>query len=65
MNKQLLSILVCPMCKGNLDYDKSAQELICHLDKLAYPIEDDIPIMLIDRARKLDQNDTAKVQNDE
>lgn len=52
MEKFLLDILVCPVCKGKLDYDKDAQELICKFDKLAYPIRDDIPVMLESEARK-------------
>lgn len=53
MDARLLDILVCPLCKGPLEYDKNAQELICKPDKLAYPIRDGIPIMLVDDARDL------------
>jgi uncharacterized protein YbaR (Trm112 family) len=53
MDKKLLDILVCPICKGPLYYDKAAQELICRGDRLAYPIRDDIPVMLEDEARQL------------
>ena len=53
MDARLLDILVCPLCKGPLQYDKAAQELICHGDKLAYPVRDDIPIMWADQARSL------------
>jgi uncharacterized protein YbaR (Trm112 family) len=53
MDKKLLDILVCPVCKGKLFYDKKAQELICRLDRLAYPIRDGIPVMLEDEAREL------------
>lgn len=53
MDKRLLDILVCPLCKGPLYYDKSAQELICRGDRLAYPIRDDIPVMLEEEARTL------------
>lgn len=53
MNVRLLDILVCPICKGPLEHDKKAQELICHVDKLAYPIRDGIPIMWADEARDL------------
>ena len=49
----LLEILACPLCKGLLHYDKTAQELICAVDRLAYPIRDDIPVMLEDEARAL------------
>jgi uncharacterized protein YbaR (Trm112 family) len=53
MDKKLLDILVCPLCKGKLYYDKAAQELICRADRLAFPIRDDIPVMLVDEAREL------------
>ncbi len=53
MDKKLLEILVCPVCKGPLVYQKSAAELICKWDKLAYPVRDDIPVMLEGEARKL------------
>jgi len=53
MDKKLLDILVCPVCKGPLVYKKEAQELICKGDRLAYKIEDDIPIMLKEEAREL------------
>lgn len=56
MNKSLLDILVCPLCKGKLTYDKTAQELICSFDKLAYPIREGIPVMLIEEARQLNAN---------
>jgi len=54
MDKRLLDILVCPICKGQLVYKKSANELICRVDRLAFPIRDDIPVMLEDEARELD-----------
>jgi uncharacterized protein YbaR (Trm112 family) len=53
VNVRLLDILVCPICKGPLEHDKKAQELICNADKLAYPIRDGIPIMWADEARDL------------
>ncbi len=53
MDKKLLDILVCPLCKGPLVYDKKAQELICKGDRLAFPIRDGIPVMLEDEARVL------------
>lgn len=51
MDRKLLDILVCPICKGPLIYKKSASELICRPDRLAYPIRDEIPVMLEDEAR--------------
>lgn len=54
MEAGLLDILVCPICKGPLKYDKDAQEMICQGDRLAYPIRDGIPIMWAEQARHLD-----------
>lgn len=53
MDARLLEILVCPVCKGPLDYRKAAAELVCKACRLAYPIKDDIPVMLEDEARSL------------
>lgn len=53
MDKTLLEILACPVCKGELLYDQHNNELICKFDRLAYPIVNDIPIMLELRARRL------------
>ncbi len=53
MDKNLLDILACPICKSSLIYKKDEQELICKADRLAFPIRDDIPVMLEDEAREL------------
>ena len=53
MNKNLLKILICPKTKGPLTYDKKKQELISKKANLAYPIENGIPIMIIEKARKI------------
>ncbi len=53
MDKKLLDILACPICKSSLIYKKDQQELICKADRLAFPIRDDIPVMLEDEAREL------------
>ena len=53
MDARLLDILVCPICKGPLVYRRAEGELICKADRLAYPIRDDIPVMLEDEARRL------------
>jgi uncharacterized protein YbaR (Trm112 family) len=53
MDARLLDILVCPICKANLEYRKSASELVCQPCKLAFPVRDDIPVMLQDEARQL------------
>lgn len=54
VDPKLLEILVCPVTKTTLEYDKEAQELISRAARLAYPIRDGIPIMLPDEARKLE-----------
>ncbi|GAB4058012.1 Trm112 family protein [Uliginosibacterium sediminicola] len=53
MDPKLLEILVCPVCKGPLDYRRSAAELVCKPCRLAYAIRDGIPVMLADEAREL------------
>jgi len=53
MDRKLLDILVCPLCKSPLVYKKEENELICKADRLAYPIRDDIPVMLEEEARQL------------
>ena len=54
VDPKLLEILVCPLTKGPLRYDRERQELISEQAGLAYPIRDGIPIMLVDEARRLD-----------
>ena len=53
LNKKLLEVLACPQCKGDLNYKKPQQKLVCPKCKLAYRIEDNIPIMLIEEAEKI------------
>jgi uncharacterized protein YbaR (Trm112 family) len=53
MDVRLLEILVCPACKGPLENRKTTHELVCRACKLAYPVKDDIPVMLEDEARPL------------
>ena len=53
MDKKLLDILVCPICKGRLVYKQKVGELICKVDRLAFPIRDGIPVMLEQEARQL------------
>ena len=53
MDNKLLDILVCPVCKGALIYKKEANELICKFDRLAFPVQEDIPVMLEAEARVL------------
>jgi hypothetical protein len=57
MDARLLDILVCPLCKGPLYLHKPGPELICRADRLAFPVRDDIPIMLEEDARQLDAGD--------
>lgn len=54
IDQKLLEILVCPLTKGPLEFDRDKQELISRQAKLAYPIRDGIPIMLVEEARELD-----------
>ena len=56
VDPKLLEILVCPVTKGPLEYDRAAQELISKKAGLAYPIRDGIPVMLADEARQLDDD---------
>jgi len=59
MDARLLDILVCPICKGPLAYRAAQAELICKADRLAFPVRDDIPVMLEDDARKLAPDEEA------
>jgi uncharacterized protein YbaR (Trm112 family) len=61
MDKRLLELLVCPVTKGPLIYDKVRQELISKSARLAYPIRDDIPIMLEDEARELSDEEIEQL----
>ena len=60
MDAKLLEILVCPVTKGPLVYDKARQELISKSARLAYPIRDGIPVMLEEEARKLTPEEYAR-----
>lgn len=60
VDKKLLEVLVCPACKGPLVYDKPKSELVCRAEKLAYPIRDDIPVMLEDEARRVPDDELPK-----
>jgi len=57
MDARLLEILACPICKGPLKHHPNAQVLVCRLDRLAYPIRDDVPVMLEEEARQLAADD--------
>lgn len=62
MDRKLLAILVCPICKGDLHYDRKAGELLCLADGLAFPIRDGVPIMLRDEARQMSFEEREKAR---
>ena len=62
IDPKLLEILVCPITKGQLEYDAERQELISRAAKLAYPIRDGIPIMLVDEARTLREDEIPSMR---
>ena len=59
VDKKLLDILVCPICKGGLIYQEADEELFCKAGRIAFPIKDDIPIMLESEARHLPAGETS------
>lgn len=59
MDTRLLDILVCPICKGPLRRDAARNELVCKADRLAFPIEDGVPMMLVSAARELPAADAT------
>lgn len=59
MDSKLLDILACPVCKGPLRHHRATQELVCRVDRLAFPVRDDIPVMLEEEARRLPSDDPA------
>ncbi len=59
MDKKLLDIIACPLCKGPVEYRAEPEALICRFDRLAFPIRDDIPIMLAEEAQELDSQDPS------
>ncbi|MBK6660413.1 MAG: Trm112 family protein [Proteobacteria bacterium] len=61
MDKKLLDLLVCPVTKGPLIYDRERDELISKSARLAYPIRDGIPVMLEDEARELSEEEVARL----
>lgn len=62
MDTKLLDILVCPVTKGPLVYDRAKQELVSRSARLAYPVRDGIPVMLEDEARRLTPEEVDKLQ---
>jgi uncharacterized protein YbaR (Trm112 family) len=61
MDPKLLELLVCPVTKGHLDYDRDAQELLSRSSRLAYPIRDGIPILLEEAARTLSDDELERL----
>ncbi len=57
MDTKRLDILACPLCKGPLQFFKAQQVLVCRADRLAYPVRDDVPVMLEEEARSLEPTD--------
>lgn len=57
MDKQIVSMLVCPNCRGGLKLDSENNELVCTYDGLAYPIQEGVPIMLESEARKMSEDE--------
>lgn len=61
LDKKLLSILVCPLCKGELHFDREKDELVCKVDALAFPIRDGVPVMLTNEAREITLEEREKL----
>jgi uncharacterized protein YbaR (Trm112 family) len=59
MDSKLLDILACPVCKGPLRWHKATLELVCRADRLAFPVRDEVPVMLEEEARRLPAEDPA------
>jgi len=57
MDARMLDILVCPVCKGTLKYQREPQVLVCRMDRLAFPVRDGVPVMLEEEARQLAADD--------
>jgi uncharacterized protein len=62
INSKIFDVLACPLCKSSLHYDKTVQELICCFDRLAFPIRDGIPVMLVDEARAVSFDQIKKIK---
>lgn len=63
MNSKILDIIACPICKGTVHLSKDKQYLVCYNDKLAFPIENGIPVMLEEYAKKRSQEEIDKEKN--
>ena len=62
LDRKLLEILACPICKGELHYDKNSKELVCTVDKLAFPVRDGVPIMLTAEARAMSSDELESLR---
>lgn len=60
MDKKLLDILACPLCKGPLEYRETDKELFCRADRLAFPVRDGVPVMLEEEAREVSLDELDK-----
>lgn len=60
MDARLLDLLVCPVSKAPLVYDRARQELVCKVSRLAYPVREGVPVMLEDEARPLTEDELSK-----
>ena len=61
IDKNTLAILACPKCKGKLTYYAEKNELVCRGERLAYPIDENIPVLLADKARELSAEELEKI----
>lgn len=61
-DKKLLDVLACPVCKGKLQYVKQQSELVCRFDRLAYPIRENIPVLLQTAAREMSSEELEKLE---
>lgn len=59
MDTRLLDILACPLCKGSLKHHREGAVLVCRMDRLAFPIRDGVPVMLVEEATQLASDDPA------
>jgi uncharacterized protein YbaR (Trm112 family) len=57
MDARLIEILACPVCKGPVQFRREQQVFVCRMDRLAYPVRDDVPVMLEEEARQLAADD--------
>ncbi|GAB5381026.1 MAG: Trm112 family protein [Aliiglaciecola sp.] len=60
-DKKMLDVIACPVCKGKLHYLPKQAELVCRFDRLAFPIRENIPVMLENEARELSSEDLEKM----